>query len=298
MAKSRITKWQTDLLQWFEESHHRVLSPGEVGRLLAETQSSLGVPKSLTVKRFISFLLTNEKLIEIKIRRDNQLSLVPSERSTIRRYVWGRFSPYSIALSLRGQSYLSHSSALFLHGLTEQIPTTLYVNREQSPKTQRSLLSQSGIDRAFANTQRTSKYVFRWEEFKFVLLSGKNTGRLEVSQTEGPAGELLDVTKIERTLIDIVVRPIYAGGVHEVLSAFHEAKERISVNTVVATLKKLDYLYPYHQAIGFYMERAGFGDAQLDKLRSLGMKYDFYLANKLVNRIYDPKWRLYYPEGL
>ena len=46
------------------------------------------------------------------------------------------------------------------------------------------------------------------------------------------------------------------------------------VKTSLATLKRLDY-NPYHQAIGFYMERAGFDDSTCDKLRRLGLKFDF-----------------------
>jgi predicted transcriptional regulator of viral defense system len=49
-------------------------------------------------------------------------------------------------------------------------------------------------------------------------LSGKNTNRLEVSQLRDPQGQLVDATKLERTLIDIAVRPAYAGGVFEVMT--------------------------------------------------------------------------------
>lgn len=113
-------------------------------------------------------------------------------------------------------------------------------------------------------------------------------------------GELLEVTKPERTLIDISVRPAYAGGVSQVLNAFEKAKGQISVNTLVATLKKLDYVYPYHQAVGFYMERAGYPESQWRKLMKLGLKFDFYLAHQLTGRKkrYDPKWRLFYPSDL
>ena len=39
------------------------------------------------------------------------------------------------------------------------------------------------------------------------MISGKNTGRLEVSQLKALDGTLVDATKSERTLIDVAVRP-------------------------------------------------------------------------------------------
>ena len=62
----------------------------------------------------------------------------------------------------------------------------------------------------------------------------------------------LRFTNLERTLIDATVRPVYAGGVFEVRKAYELAKEKVSVNRLAALLQKLDYTYPYHQAIGFY----------------------------------------------
>ncbi len=91
----------------------------------------------------------------------------------------------------------------------------------------------------------------------------------------------LRFTNLERTLIDATVRPVYAGGVFEVRKAYELAKEKVSVNRLAALLQKLDYIYPYHQAIGFYLERAGYKVGLVSLLRRFPMEFDFYLAHDM-----------------
>jgi predicted transcriptional regulator of viral defense system len=204
-----------------------------------------------------------------------------------------------VGLSLGRDAYLSHGTAVFLHGLSGEIPKTIYVNDEQTPKPPpQGTLIQERLDVAFSRQQRESNYVFAWDDVQAMVLSGKHTGRLEVGMVAGPNGEELDVTKLERTLVDIVVRPAYSGGVFHVLEAYEAARERMSVNVLVATLKRLDYIYPYHQAIGFLMERAGYEKRRCDLLRKLGLEYDFYLQHRMTDPQYDPEWRLFFPQGL
>jgi predicted transcriptional regulator of viral defense system len=263
----------------------------QVADILSSHRSEWKLPAGMTFTSFLDFLLNMNVLREVSI---------PSEHYTDeKRYILGDASVYSIALSLKPKSYLTHGSAVVLHGLTDQILKTVYVNYEQSPKPQGGGLTQESINRAFANRQRQSKLTYKYEDFQIVVINGKHTDRLEVTQLPGTEGELLDVTKLERTLIDIAVRPSYAGGVVQVLEAFERAKPTASINTLVATLKKLNYVYPYHQVIGFYMDRAGYPESQWQKLIKLGLQFDFYLTYQLpANKEYDPKWRLFYPSGL
>lgn len=216
------------------------------------------------------------------------------------RYIWETPSVYAVALSLREGAYLSHGTAVFLHGLTDQIPKVVYLNKEQSPKPRpsKSSLTQAGIDRAFSHEQRRTNLSYRSDLYEIFVLSGMSTGNLEVSPIDGPNGEALSVTKVERTLIDIAVRPSYAGGVTEVVEAYRRAKGRCSVALLAATLRQLQYVYPYHQAIGFYLERAGYPPEALERFQAMGLEFDFYLAYGLKAPAYDARWRLHLPEGL
>ena len=71
-------------------------------------------------------------------------------------------------------------------------------------------------------------------------------------------------------MIDIAVRPVYGGGVYEILAAYRAALDRIDVDRVVEYLTSLGHMYPYHQAIGFYLQRAGASPAMTSPSATLG----------------------------
>ena len=205
-------------------------------------------------------------------------------------------TPFHFALSLRGETYLSHASAVYLLGLTQQQPKTIYVNKEQSKKPQpEGSLSQESINRAFSRPQRRSNYIYKIDGFQIVLLSGKATGRAGVVDEQETG---LPITCLERTLIDIAVRPRYAGGVFQVSQAFKEAVKEIDISKLVSLLNTLNHRYPYHQALGFYLEHAGADDYILNRLKGFGVHFDFYLDYSMANPAFDKSWRVFYPLGV
>jgi hypothetical protein len=70
------------------------------------------------------------------------------------------------------------------------------------------------------------------------------------------------------------------------------------MNVLIATLKKLDYIYPFHQAIGFYMQHAGYETERLERIGRIPIVFNFYLTHGIVEKDYDPHWRLFFPKTL
>ncbi|MBK9319187.1 MAG: hypothetical protein IPM91_10410 [Bacteroidetes bacterium] len=93
-------------------------------------------------------------------------------------------------------------------------------------------------------------------------------------------------TDLERTLIDIAIRPSYSGGVTEVLRAYELAKEKADIQKLRNYLTQMDFIYPYHQVIGFYLEKAGYSD-QIQHLFASDNKYKFYLTYSIKNLCYQ-----------
>jgi hypothetical protein len=287
--ETRLRVARKDISRAFTKVPTRVLTRDDIRRFLDEHREfwRLG---SITYDRFAELLIEQSLLQEVRLA-------FPSRPGTVLRYCWEDVATTEIVQSINRAGYFSHYSAMQLNGLTLQIPKVIYFNIEQKATPGGGTLTQAGIDRAFKAKCRTSSNIVHHGDRSICLLSGGNTGQLGVEIMDAPEGESqIRVTSVERTLIDATIRPVYSGGVFEVRGAFAAAKERVSVNKLTAMLKKLDYTYPYHQAIGFFMERAGYRDTQLKLLRKFPIEFDFYLDYALKEVEYDSHWRIYFPK--
>jgi len=289
----KLTSFQiakNDIISHFQQYENKILNESEITSVLYQNRDFWRLPKGLSTTKFIELLTENAKLKKYKIE-------FPNKKYT--KYSWGPISIYKLALNLESNSYFTHYTSMYLNDLTEQIPKTIYVNREQTPKRfiDRKLI-QGNIDRAFKSHQRESKNIATVGDLKICNLNGQFTDMLGVIEKVTQENEPVMLTNIERTLIDIAVRPAYSGGIQEVLNAYRKAEGKVSINKLTAMLKKINYIYPYHQAIGFYLHRTGvYRESQIQLLKNFEFKYDFYLAHHMKEVEYSKEWRIYYPNG-
>jgi hypothetical protein len=289
-SKAQFARHKAEVEACFDGAHKSVYFATSLEEAIRQNRATWHLT-TVAVPAIIELLLCESRL--------RVVDLASESYGSVRRYAWGALSPLELALSLKPDSYLSYGTAAYLRGLLPESPTTFHVNKEQSPKEQLGTLTQEGLDRAFSARPRQSKLIFSDQEgHRYVVIAGKFSNHLGVSAIKGPAGERLYATKVERTLIDITVRPIYAGGVAKVLEAYRASRDGLSAKRLMATLRKLDHLYPYHQAVGFYLERAGFDGEAPDLARRPGLEFDFYLTHGMDDTVYDKAWRLHHPRGL
>lgn len=251
-------------------------------------QSKLIPLKSDGTHTILQAILENTKLQKVRL---------PFPYRTETRYTWGDAATYSLIQSLAVDGYFSHYTAMQFHGLTDQISKTIYFNVEQPAAAGGGKLTQEGINRAFQAKCRTSKNIITLRDMRVCRLNGGNTHQLGVIDFTTEASENIRLTDIERTLIDAVVRPVYSGGIGEVAEAFRLAADKLSIKRLIEYLRKLKFTYPYHQAIGYYLERAGVYKAdQIEPLRKFPIEFDFYLNYQLKNPAYNERWKLFLPQ--
>ena len=291
---TRLQLARSDIHRLFDEQPKRVFLAAEIKDILNEHRIEWRLARGMSTAEFFRFLEGRNKLQAVEMD-------FPWRKEV--RYVWRSAPLPETLMTLRPRCYFSHYTAMQMHDLTEQDSRMVYVNFEQTPKpAPAGGLSQEGIDRAFRGQQRMAKNIADVGDYRVCLLNGKHTGYLGVESRPVQWGEddqatPVRLTDVERTLIDITVRPDYAGGPDEVLKAYERAGERASVNRLGAYLQKMRYVYPYHQAIGFYLERSDtFRDSAVARFRErFDFEYDFYLAYGMKKTRFDAKWRLHVP---
>lgn len=295
MRQTRIQIARPDIVRYFDENPRKIYRLVDIASVLSLNRSFWRLTQSMTSDEFLGYLVKSTKLRRLEF---------PFKRRKEIRYVWGEVPALEVIQALYPKAFFSHYAAVRFHGLTEQLPKTLYLNVEQPARGLNTDPTQRSVDAAFTRKPRITSNVATFADYNIYQINGKDSGQLgvidrQVPDIESDLSALVRVTGVERTLIDIAVRPMYAGGVHEVLKAYEMASGAVSINRLAAMLKQLNFTYPYHQAIGFYIEKCGaYSESSLQIIRSLPKSLDFYLTYQMSDRAYVADWRLWVPKGM
>lgn len=285
--KARFIIAENNIKSFFKNNTQKVFSSQILAGIFDEKRILWNLPATMTTDGFIKQLLKREIIEVLEIGFEGYMG-------DKLRYTVPGFSVFQLATSLVHKSYLSHYSAVYLNGLTTQVPKSIYITFEQSRKQNVNReLKQKSIDGAFSKPQRKTGAKAIYKDYTFIIHNGMFTARQGVTHINN-----IPVTDIERTLIDIMVRPGYGGGVYAVLNAFREASDRVSLNKLIAILDNMSFIYPYYQSLGFYLEKAGYNSKRLEKLRNREKPFTFYLTYDMEKKDYSKEWNLYYPTGM
>lgn len=292
MRKESFDRASIEITDFFKNSVHKAYTTNDIQKIFESQREKWRIAQYRNFKHFITFL-NNRKILILDIQNHEFQN---SEKQILRKK---NCTPFDIGLTVKKDGYLCNYSAMQIHQLTLQIPKTVYISEDKyAPYYENSHieLEQDSVDKAFSKPQRVSKesYKSEYDAFRYVYLQKKhNSINVGITEVNG-----LKVTDLERTLIDIAVRPAYSGGAFQIIEAYNRAKEKVNLNKLDIYLKELDYIYPYHQLIGFYLDLAGFSDKNIKIFLNKKSHINFYQTYNLTNKKLNKKWGVYYPTGL
>lgn len=296
MGRKNLLDKKIDRIEtYFDSTSTKAYNYYKISELINERRKKWQISPNKSTRKVIEYLIKKDVLFINKVTNQN------NELTEI--YSWKTKDDLTVASAIKNNSYYSYYTALYLHGLTLQIPKTLYINQERpyDPNSRtKTELTQEAIDKAFDKPQRKSNNIYKLRQKKVIFLNGKCTYKLGVyptKETSNSENTFYYYTDLERTLIDASVRPVYSGGVFEVLGAFKNARDRIDVYMLKNYLTELDYIYPYEQIIGFYLEKAGYPN-ELVSLFKKENKLKFYLTYQIRNKAFSKTWNLFYPKEM
>jgi len=206
--------------------------------------------------------------------RSGLYTLVPFELGRATEYVG---DPYVIAREMcEGRSYfLSHATAMELHRMVTQPQFTIYVS----------------------STLRTPPRSVHGHKYRFLTL--KPADFFGLTQVWVTKQESVTVSDKERTLLDALRQPQYAGGIPEVAKALWISRDGVKIQRL------LDYAQ--HFSSGALRRRLGFllelyqmaSAAQLEPLRSnLTSTYDRLDPTLPKSGSFHSRWRLQLNVGI
>lgn len=291
MRKESFQAAYENISEYFQNLNAKAFTTFDLSNIFESKRNSWKIASYRTAKHFNQYLENSEilKVTTLKHQSTGSIKTILSKPNA---------NYYDIALTIKKDGYLSNYTAMSIHQLTLQVPKSIYISFMKSDDgrtNNNSNLSQESIHKAFSKPQRVTSELYKSEIDNYRLYfiqKGYSQKEIGLETNQG-----IRYTDLEKTLIDIALRPAYSGGVFEVLEAYIKARDIVDTNKLYDYLNQLNYIYPYHQLIGFYLEKANYSEEQYIMFHRNISDFEFYLTYNISNKQYNEKWKIFFPKG-
>ena len=280
MKQDYFTSNKKDILKMIQL--HEFLSIEQLKEILLKFKEKSLVSNSLS---FDSFLL---KLIDEGL---TQKSIIIRGHSKTRYTLRENFNIYSFSNSIEKNSFFSMSTALNIQHLSDFRNEYIFVSKERTTRIKPSSkqLTQENIDNAFRKPPRRTSAYDAIDNYIVILLEANNTNSFGIIEYNG-----YRVSSINRTFVEMITNIHYFQSSESVIKVFTNIKNRLDIDVIYIIIEKFDFIYPYFQLAGFYLEKIGFTREELSRFSGEIKNLRFYTQKNMGDYLFDDYWKIYY----
>ena len=279
----------------------RDLFSKNTGKILSLAKSQTFTPMQLNLfcnelkaKGYIAQSINHSKFIEQMSQLLQKKIDIEFDEKFVTLYTYDKdVTPEQMLLSYKKDSFYSMSSALNIMGLSDFRSDFIFISKELSKKNIASKpvqLEQQAIDEAFSKPYRRTHFIGRYNNKHIIMLTPKNTDTYGVETND----DGIKHSSVERALVEMIVNVQYFKSAEHIIETFKPIKEKLDVNAVYEVVERFEFIYPYFQSVGFYLDKIGFTKEQLHKFKKRVTELKFYTEKQKDQYEYDEYWQIYF----
>lgn len=185
----------------------------------------------------------------------------------------GIINEYEIAMAIADPAAISYWSALHYHQLTQQTPHNIFV------------LTTTNSLKLYKNTGTNRELVING--IRYNILSVKEEYYFGIKRV-WLENVQINVTDLERTLLDAITKPKYCGGFAEVIESYKVASDKFDIAKLIEYANKLGD--SAIRRLGWVLEYLGESDSTLTPLKKKFIGYIKLNASGDKKGKYNSKW--------
>lgn len=183
------------------------------------------------------------------------------------------------------------STALNLQGLSDFRSDYVFVSKERTTRIEQGnvTLTQEDIDNAFNKKPRRTNAYDKINKHIVVLLEANNTDAFEIIEYNG-----YKVSSLNRAFVEMISNVQYLQSSEVIIDVFTKINDKLNLDTIYNIIEKFDFIYPYFQLAGFYLEKIGFSKTELEKFYTKQSELNFYTQKNKNHYVFDKYWNIYF----